>query len=42
MSHNKIWLTAAHIPGSFNYRADKESRDFCSENTEGMIMTPHY
>ena len=32
MSHNTIWLTAAHIPGSSNYRADKESED-----TEWMI-----
>ena len=37
MSHNIIWLTTAHIPGSSNYRADKESRDFRSEDTEWMI-----
>ena len=37
MLHNIIWLTAAHIPGSSNCRADKESRDFCSEDTEYMI-----
>ena len=37
MSHNRVWLTAAHIPGSSNYRADKESRDFRSEDTEWMI-----
>ena len=35
--HNIIWLTAAHIPRSFNYRTDKESRDFRSEDTEWMI-----
>ena len=37
MSHNIIWLTTAHIPGSSNYRADKESRDFRSEDTEWII-----
>ena len=35
--HNIIWLTAAHIPGSSNYRAEKESRDFRSEDTKWMI-----
>ena len=40
MSHNIIWLTAAHIPGSSNYRADKESRNFRSEDTEWMIDRP--
>ena len=37
MLHNITWLTAAHIPGSSNCRADKESRDFHSEDTEWMI-----
>ena len=37
MSRNRVWLTAAHIPGSSNYRTDKESRDFRSEDTEWMI-----
>ena len=37
MLHNIIWLTAAHIPGSSYCRADKESRDFHSEDTEWMI-----
>ena len=37
MSHNIIWLTAAHLPGSSNYRADKECRDFRPEDTEWMI-----
>ena len=37
MLQNIIWLTAAHIPGSSNCRADKESRDFRSEDTEYMI-----
>ena len=37
MSNNIVWLTAAHIPGSSNCRADKESRDFRSEDTEWMI-----
>ena len=27
---NITWFTAAHIPGSFNVRADKESRHFHS------------
>ena len=37
MLHNIIWLTAAHIPGSSNCRGDKESKDFCSEDTEWTI-----
>ena len=37
MLQNIIWLTAAHIPGSSKCRADKESRDFPSEDTEWMI-----
>ena len=37
MLHNIIWLTGAHIPGSSKCRADKESRDFPSEDTEWMI-----
>ena len=30
-------LQHQHIPGSSTYRADKESRDFRSEDTEWMI-----
>ena len=37
MLQNIIWLTAAHIPGSSDCRADIESRDFRSEDTEWMI-----
>ena len=35
--HNVTWLTAAHIPGSSNVTADRESRQFHSEDTEWMI-----
>ena len=35
--HNVTWLTAAHIPGSSNVTADRESREFHSEDTEWMI-----
>ena len=35
--HNVTWLTAAHIPGSSNVTADRESRNFHSEDTEWMI-----
>ena len=37
MLHNITWLTAAHIPGSHNVRADMESRHFHSQDTEWMI-----
>ena len=35
--HNITWLTAAHIPGSSNVRADAESRHLRSQDTEWMI-----
>ena len=34
---NNIWLTAAHIPGSKNVLADKESRHFHSQDTEWKL-----
>jgi len=37
LSYKIIWLTAAHIPGSSNYGAEKESRGFRSEVTEWII-----
>ena len=37
ISHDVTWLTAAHIPGSLNVRADRESRHFHSQDTEWMI-----
>ena len=38
ISHDIItWLTAAHIPGFLNVRADRESRHFHSQDTEWMI-----
>ena len=37
ISHEITWLTAAHIPGSLNVRADRESRHFHSQDTEWMI-----
>ena len=39
--HNITWLTAAHILGSSNVRADRESRHFHSQDTKWMIY-PHY
>ena len=32
-----IWLTAAHIPGSCNIIADRESRNFRGQDTEWML-----
>ena len=32
-----IWLTAAHLPGSANVVADKESRTFTHQDTEWML-----
>ena len=37
MLHNITWLTAAHIPGSSNVRADNESRHFLSQDREWML-----
>ena len=37
ISHDMTWLTAAHIPGSLNVRADRESKHFHSQDTEWMI-----
>ena len=37
ISHDITWLTAAHIPGSLNVRADRESTHFHSQDTEWMI-----
>ena len=37
ISHNIPWLTAAHIPGSFNVIADGESRHFHSQDTEWIL-----
>ena len=34
----QIWLTAAHIPGTKNVEADRESRYF-SDNKEWMIRS---
>ena len=34
---NKIWLTAAHLPGSTNIIADKDSRTFSCHHTEWML-----
>lgn len=35
--HNVTWLTTAHIPGSSNVIADRESRQFHSEDAEWTI-----
>ena len=37
ISHDITWLTAGHIPGSLNARADRESRHFHPQDTEWMI-----
>ena len=37
ISEDITWLTAEHIPGSLNVRADRESRHFHSQDTEWMI-----
>ena len=37
ISHDITWLTAAHIPGSLNVRAEREPRHFHSQDTEWMI-----
>ena len=36
---NNIWLTAAHLPGSSNVKADHASRNFISIDTEWMLDT---
>eukprot|EP00794_Sanderia_malayensis_P014717 gene14717-16247_t len=36
---HSIWLTAAHLPGSVNVVADRESRNFHSQHTEWMLNT---